>query len=360
MSENIRIAEGGMLRRFGPVAKLKTAKQGGGSCLWIQKKDVTLGTKYVNENGVFRPADDGKYGFSQFTAAVTDSGSVTGKKQDGNTYKISKDGSGNLVERELPTSIKITTPPTVISYLNGASIDFSGLIVKAYDGNGNLWTKDGLVDGVVPTDQLIFPVQVAVYDPDAEAAGSYMTTGLDIGPLKGNVPCYKTVTGSKKWRHNSTEYTSSCHAECNPGVFTVFKVRRYDYIFFYAANDFGPGLLERWTDTLSGRVHEYTLEINVLYPWLDMIIGWSSFASAVFGPYESMDTLISEDLKFDTANGENEYTEMTETQRKNLAYTMLYGDYAGSTGGASVPVQWSRPDDKEILEDTFGINVTPG
>lgn len=69
MSKNVLITEGRRGRRFGNVKKLKTALQGGGSCLWVPEDDVQLESLFAVENGVYRPDE---YGFSEASIHVVD------------------------------------------------------------------------------------------------------------------------------------------------------------------------------------------------------------------------------------------------------------------------------------------------
>ena len=95
---NIAIKEGGSARRF-TVRKLKTDQQGGGSVFWVPKSAVALTTKSVSENGKYAAAADGYYGYSQlYVNCSLEADSVVGKGEDGKTYEVSKDSSGNIVK----------------------------------------------------------------------------------------------------------------------------------------------------------------------------------------------------------------------------------------------------------------------
>ena len=39
-------------------------------------------------------------------------------------------------------------------------------------------------------------------------------------------------------------------------------------------------------------------------------------------------------------------------------WTLMYGDFSGSSGGYQIPVQWNRPGDGLTLETSYGITVT--
>ena len=159
MSKNITIQEGGVGKQL-TVDKLRTNLVGGGTCLWVPEDEVPLGRKRISENGTFKAGDDGLYGYSQVT--VRGIGVVTGKKQDGKEYTVTTDTNGNIVEKSVPTSIVITTNPTKMAYDDGDTIDYTGMVVKAYDANGNIWDNDGAYpNGVIPIADLNLPETVA-------------------------------------------------------------------------------------------------------------------------------------------------------------------------------------------------------
>ena len=165
MSVNITIKEGGVAKNL-TADKLRTNLYGGGTCLWVPEDDVQLGTKSIDENGTYKAEDDGYYGFSQVTVNVPGGAggppggkgsSVVGKKPNGNDAVITIDQNGDIVEMELPSEIRVTTPPDDTNYLDGDEIDYTGMVVKAYKADGTLWTNETYTDGVVPLNELVLP-----------------------------------------------------------------------------------------------------------------------------------------------------------------------------------------------------------
>lgn len=65
-----------------------------------------------------------------------------------------KTWSGSITVQYPITKIDVTTPPTKLEYNDGDSIDFTGIVVTAYREDNSVW-------GVVPFDELEFPVTVA-------------------------------------------------------------------------------------------------------------------------------------------------------------------------------------------------------
>ena len=115
-----------------------------------------LGTKTINKNGTYEASNDGLDGYSKVTVKIK---KLVGKKSvssggDGNEHVASIDDDGNLSYSVLPSSIVITTNPTKISYDDGETISKSGMIVKAYKADGNLWEAAGYTGGVIPNNEL--------------------------------------------------------------------------------------------------------------------------------------------------------------------------------------------------------------
>lgn len=53
-----------------------------------------------------------------------------------------------------PVSIQITVPPDKLIYQDGEDIDLTGIVVRAFKANGNLW--GGFPHGIIPIDQLTY------------------------------------------------------------------------------------------------------------------------------------------------------------------------------------------------------------
>ena len=53
-----------------------------------------------------------------------------------------------------PASIKVTTNPDKTLYDSGEDIDTTGMVVTAYDVNGNVWTSSDYPDGTVPLSEI--------------------------------------------------------------------------------------------------------------------------------------------------------------------------------------------------------------
>lgn len=157
MGEIVRISEGGMNRSFEGVNKLRTQLSGGGNCLWVPSHTIQLVSKTVTQNGEYLPSNDGAYAYSQAVVNVNaEVNSLCGIDTD-DKYKWVRSHNGVIYTSELPSEIRVTTPPTKNSYMQGQSVNYSGMVVKAYDEGGNLWTSPEYPNGIVPNSELIFP-----------------------------------------------------------------------------------------------------------------------------------------------------------------------------------------------------------
>lgn len=145
MSANIVIQEGNVGKILNGTRRLIIHNSGGGTSLWILEEDIQVEDKNITKNGTYIADSEGLYGYSKAIVNVQ-SGKVTGKKDDGNEYAVDEDGE-YLIETLLPSSMRVTTPPTKIEYDIGDSIDITGIIVTAYKG-------DGTVYGVVPNNEI--------------------------------------------------------------------------------------------------------------------------------------------------------------------------------------------------------------
>lgn len=161
MSKNIIIQEGGTGKQL-TVHKLKTDLVGGGSCLWVPEDGTTLGTKSINVDGTYKASSDGLYGYSEVTVYGT--GKATGKDSAGDkAYTYTDPSTGRLVTDKLPSSLVVETNPSKMTYYDGETLDFTGMVVKGYLETGGLWTDSSHPNGVIPISELIFPVTTADY-----------------------------------------------------------------------------------------------------------------------------------------------------------------------------------------------------
>jgi hypothetical protein len=60
----------------------------------------------------------------------------------------------------------VVSLPNKTEYNNGDLIDFTGLVVKAFNEDGSVWEDLNFPNGIIPTEKLYFPVTIATYPND--------------------------------------------------------------------------------------------------------------------------------------------------------------------------------------------------
>ena len=296
MSKNTVIQEGGTPLNFS-ADELRTHQVGGGHINWVPKDLCRLTTKTITKDGTYMASNDGYYGYSQ--VSVSGIGRATGKKGNDEYTVTTEDGI--LVETKIPSNIQVTTRPTITTYGDGAYIDFSGIVVTAYDGSGNSM-------GVIPFVELQFPITVARISQSGlnsmtEIVGdTFFRRGL---PNKGE-PGYYTFY----WRVISAESpvytcTRDDSGVCYSAVFSknYFTVK---YIYQNGAGTLFPSFDE---------------DLGLYVYWDIPSTGYSDYFAPPIYTYEQIAALAND--------------------------------------GQIIPVQWQRPGDDKILETYFTITVIP-
>lgn len=318
-------AEGGLARVMS-AHHLETLLSTTGSCQWVPEAEVSLGTKYINvDNKTYKAADDGKYGWSQVTVSGI---SIT---KDGDTITHT-DGTGTKTYK-LPDHIRVEHPPLKISYHDGETIDFFDMLVKAYNEDGTVWSDETHPGGVIPLEELILSETQADM---SKVSGDVQKRCDDFG--EGNWP--QPVTATRGYLRNNQspwlniEYDGYIAILLNDWNYGWEYLCCTDHPGTYAYMDPGTGQYP-YTFNVDG---EYTHDgktvyygINVSGLVLDDLSGGINHLVAVSGP------------------GLN---------KGMAAWTIVYGTTVTEEGVQTIPVQWARPWDAEILEDSFTITVT--
>lgn len=165
---NTSIKEGSKARSFGPVAALMVQGDDGKYLPWVPESERQLGTKSVNKNGIYQAKKDGVYGWRSVSVNVPTDQGVTGTDPTtGQQVAVGVGPTGELTETVVPVEIRVITPPSKTTYQNGDVIDYSGIVVHAFDAKGNDL-------GAVPFNELVFPtttVGVDINDTWTDDAG---------------------------------------------------------------------------------------------------------------------------------------------------------------------------------------------
>lgn len=342
MSKNITIQEGGLAKQL-TANKLKTSLVGGGTCLWVPEDETNLTTKYITENGTYRAASEGYYGYSEVT--VSGVGSVTGRDGDGDDATVGVNEDGDIVITKLPSKIVIETLPLVTSYQDGQEIGFTGMTVKAYTASGAVWSDNSHPNGNIPISELVFPVTVA---DASQVSGETSEATSDI--VDGAVPMGgKIVTQNvSNWGTTQTDYTYSAGAVAGK----TDPSNNWAYVLFASGISGAVGteaVFWRWIQINPDyesvvpypRQRTYTneTELDNVYTYEGRTAYYAvngySYGGAIEKPPES-------NVPFDG----------------RAAWTILYGTITTHGGTQNIPVNWNRPGDNEELSTSFEITVT--
>lgn len=335
MSKNIVIQEGGIGKQL-TVDKLKTNLVGGGTCLWVPEDGTRLTTKHISENGTCKASDEGYYGYSEVT--VSGIGTATGTGPDGEDHSYSEDGEGGVTDTVLPASISVITPPTVTTYPDGATIDFSGMVVKAYLRSGNVWSDSAHPDGVIPISELTLPVTTA---SKSEVSGASATSSLIDFPVPITGANYSSIrqvasgtilslfSGSgatiTAWiRENQRNTVEMLGASASAGSGSVTESPQW--IEYHGSDPTPPQL---FPSTIS-------FPLTDTYTYNGKTVHYGGYIASYLAEVSGLG-----------------YDEIPKTGP--VAWTMIYGTISGGT--QTIPVQWTRGDGK-TLESSFDITVT--
>jgi hypothetical protein len=400
MNETVTIKEGGLTRRLAPIDKLKVNTTANTESLWVPAERGNTGVLYASENGIYIASEDGYESYSEVVVRVTEESfygdkdfdhwdyevptdfpdlwdsltlddfnvdplafddlfnnkdvwdmdipdlpdkldfkikDLKTKKQkkekitgidpvSGNEMAVGLDNFGRLTEEIVPTSISVITPPSKLIYKDGESIQFGGLVVQAYTADGNVWTDNNHPNGIIPMGELFFPVTVATWSGDNDGIHSN-SQGLNVLQVTfgaswyhqgwGNFylgPVLGTYPEQPYWGHGGPLNIASD----NQG--TVYITLYNGQVYTYGIGSSGGlagcvvGVNHAW---FTGYGANYWMHNDLITPGTYMSI-----------PNSGVDPTKA-DLEFDDVQ-------------------------------MSVPVQWFRPGDGQMLETSFEITVTKG
>lgn len=129
----IAIEEGGKKRLL--TAKKIETNVSNGTVKWIPEH--SFADKSISANGIYHAKNDRAAGYK--TVSVN----------------IPAGGGGGGGEDELPVGIRILTLPDKTTYEEIDTIDYTGMVVQAYNGKGEAWENSEYPNGIIPFDELI-------------------------------------------------------------------------------------------------------------------------------------------------------------------------------------------------------------
>ena len=329
MGKNIIIQEGGVGKQL-TADKLKTNLVGGGTCLWVPEDETRLGTKYISKNGTYKASDDDYYGYSEVT--VSGIGTATGTGEDGETHQYTEDGDGGIIDTILPDSIVVESPPTVTEYSDGATIDFSGMVVKGYLKSGDLWTDSSHPDGIIPISELTLPVTTA---DSGSTSGEKASSSLIPEPFEFSSRV-ELIRGPMDSSADDYAYFSDAGGAILVGRLSSRSIKGLhasasqndveEDIWYYARGGSD-------TDTIT-KNRSYTYDGKTVF----------------FGGWTSGWGFTNKDIKSLSPDGTNTLANYSEGA---IAWTMIYGTII--PGGQVIPVQYMSGE--KTLESSFTITV---
>lgn len=326
MSKNITIQEGGVAKQL-TADKLKTNLVGSGTCLWVPEDEVQLTTKTITENGTYKASDDGYYGYSEVT--VSGIGSVTGTDPTtGEDTTVTTTPEGEITITTIPHSIQVDTPPSVTTYADGATIDFSGMVVKAYLKSGEVWTDASHPNGIIPISELILPVTTA------SSGGVYPEEWSDGQGINAQLISYTQKLDTDSQGRDISRWGSSVVGTHDgyPAMFsdngpTQFFITVYD------------GTLYTWGATARRALNGMSYNDSLEHYKYSVFAGTSSTCSD--GEVEDSGPQADWNLSLPVST-------VRPTGTPSLTPQI----------SQTIPVQWTRPGDYSTLETSFNITVT--
>lgn len=349
MSKTISISKNDGTTFAETVTKLRTKSADGGSIEWVPDDETRCESLNVTANGTYTASSAGKYGYDVVSVSVAGS-SVTGKGQDGNEHTVTPDPeTGMLVDEVIPSSIVVTTPPTVTTYQDGGTIDFTGIVVTAYTLDGEVWEDSSHPGGIIPVSELEFPVTTAVYDSQTESHDGYATITDTTGLPDEVIQAIPLVYGNNIW-FTGAYNTGSYPDTYGPGVMINLPI---DPVYSFIINNgssYSMALCSK--SSFSGTMNEFNEYGSYQYeirPRSETINGETFYiALMVVGEINLYYTVMPTPVV------------MSQTNIEKCAYVILFGDRTPADASVqNIPVNWQRPGDGAVLETTFEILVGP-
>lgn len=319
----------GGVKRYMTAKKVRVNLDGGGTCDLWNMSDDGLKTLTIQRKGTYKAREYNAYGFSRIDVSLP-SGGESGKE---NGWDEAFDGKG------LPAYIRITQNPTKMDYTDGETMDYTGIVVHAYN-------SDGIDMGAVPFNELVFPVT------EVELMDSEWTDGNGINA--------KMIFYTQQWvrRENIrtgviTEYSIYC---CNEPLGTDINGRPATYYNSYS-EEIGAAtlLVTRYNglNYMAAITGDIPIKCNLASYFNNEVrsdsaikyTGWISSGGSTLS--------IGKLNKFFVTSWSEYLTDIpVSTENPTKA------DINEFHGTKKIPVQWKRTGDGKLLETKFEINIT--
>lgn len=267
---------------------------------------------------------------------------IVGTDLDGEDVIVDLDlETGEWDTEECPAFIKVVFPPNKTEYVDGDSINLTGLYVFAYNADGSVFRGGKYRDGRVPNSELSLSDTTANYDESKERA----TYSSDLVPesFSGGGYTNKYSSTSGGYIYNA-EYTCTADASFigynKVDTLFVSKEHRASVTSDMSLKVTYPDKPER--DYTSTWQTAYTCNQSYTYNGLTA--------------YYAVATALGSTSGVSGANPPTSYS------MGAIAWTILYGDKAGGEGEPqeqTISIGWDGPCGPIPTEATFDISVLP-
>lgn len=364
MSKNAVIKEGDIGRKISPLTKLKVDKQSSGSSYWLSGEDHMIDEKSITSNGLYLPADDNLFAYSQLNVDVQFGNMIS---SNGKTVYVDK--NGDLQEDGLPTEIRATMPSGE-SYTAGDKVDLTSVVVTAYKSNGEVWTDDDYPDGIIPYEELTFsddvdhipffqkrkvPETMIPEYTKAEAIDVYVGAILDF------YYAYSSVYGTN-YKDKNTLYMIHNPVVVLANHYTPnsdpARLGSYSVEATMAAYSDGTNVAEYWKKWASDPYYEPAhfesmIVANKSFTYQRKTVYWASITDS--GSSDINKLLVDVHCEPDVPRHNDYYDRYNHWNRDALAWVALYGERLPWT--YDIGISWNRPVDQQELTTTLSIGV---
>lgn len=267
----------------------------------------------------------------------------------GGTQVLEAYCNGIKVYPEAPDAIKIIKSPDKTTYRENEEIDYTGIVVQLMTGD-YVFRDARYPDGLIPFDELIFPVNTA-------SGADYYEADIDTAPFTQPIPA-NSVIRWHVWTGDPNRYVDTT-ITADEGSKLLLQYS-YGWVAAYAISKETPSATivnyssatgQTWESPMSGHasgssaVNTFAYDGKVAY--IREVAYWWNYAP----PYHDPENRITRGTSMQPEIGAD-----FPITAAPAAWAVLYGNLIH--GGSSIPVQWeSVYEQDKTFEDTFEITI---
>lgn len=315
MSENIAIEVGGRARNF-TADKIRVQQQDSEAlALLVPESSVPLDSLDADVNATYVAADQGLFGYDVVEV------NVPGYAGGGGDTIIEPDEDGDLIERDLATSIRIRTLPAKLVYSDGETIDTFLMSVAAYGADGQPWELTNASGSEVKYFNGAIPDAEWSIDPTvADASKAEGGAVSNFEELQDCMPIPYASQVLSYWSYDS-------YGEKYPQ---------------YRGGPAGSVATCYWEDSANNRVH-------VVWATADYT------ASSFHFTHNGKTVAYGKRVLIGNSHASPQVTPNKSAYAEEIAWTMIYGTLV--SGAQTITVSWPRYGDGKVLTTSFEITV---